>query len=91
MCEVQKNLDPLSLERSMNISVVDRRRSLLPAFNLLLASSAVVLAVIAIAADDVGSASPSPAAPVLTIVGPAHPLGAADVGIPCNELVYTRC
>ncbi len=75
----------------MNIAVVDRRRSLLPAFNLLLAGGAVVLAVIAIAADDVGSATPSPTVPALTIFGPAHPLGAADVGIPCNELVYTRC
>jgi hypothetical protein len=75
----------------MNIAVADRRRSLLPTFNLLLASGAVVLAVVAIAADDVGSATPSPAAPVVTIVGPAHPLGAPDVGIPCDELVYTRC
>jgi hypothetical protein len=75
----------------MNIAVVNRRRSLLPTFNLLLASGAVVLAVVAIAADDVGSATPTPTAPVLTIFGPAHPLGAADVGIPCNELVYTRC
>ena len=75
----------------MNIAVVDRRRSLLPRLNLLLASGAVVLAVVAIAADDVGSATPTPTAPVLTTFGPAHPLGAADVGIPCNELVYTRC
>ena len=75
----------------MNIAVVDHRRSLLPAFNLLLAGGAVVLAVVAIAADDVGSATPTPATPVVTIVGPAHPLGAEDVGIPCNELVYTRC
>jgi hypothetical protein len=29
--------------------------------------------------------------PVVTIVGSAHPLGAASVGIPCDELVYTRC
>lgn len=75
----------------MNIAVVNRHRSLLPAFNLLLASSAVVLAVIAIAADDVGQATPTTATPAVTIVGPAHPLGAADVGIPCSELVYTRC
>jgi hypothetical protein len=75
----------------MNIAVVNRRQSLLPRLNLLLASGAVVLAVVAIAADDVGSATPPPTAPVLTIVGPAHPLGAADVGIPCSELVYTRC
>ena len=43
----------------MNIAVVDRRRSFLPTFNLVLASSAVVLAVIAIAADDVGQATPT--------------------------------
>jgi len=30
-------------------------------------------------------------APVEMIFGPAHPLGARDVGIPCSELVYTRC
>ena len=75
----------------MNIAVVDHRRSLLPALNLFLAGGAVLLALVAIAADDVGSAAPTPAAPVVTIVGPAHPLGAADVGIPCEELVYTRC
>ena len=75
----------------MNVAVANRRRPLLPRLNLLLASGAVVLAVVAIAADDVGSATPTPTAPVLTIVGPAHPLGAADVGIPCDELVYTRC
>jgi hypothetical protein len=23
--------------------------------------------------------------------GPAHPLGAPDVGIPCDQLVFTRC
>src|SRR4029079_16791526 len=28
---------------------------------------------------------------VTIIFGPAHPLGARDVGIPCSELVYTRC
>ena len=75
----------------MNTAVVVHRRSLLPALNLLLAGGAVVLALVAIAADDVGSAKPLPVAPVLTIFGPAHPLGAADAGIPCNELVYTRC
>ena len=31
------------------------------------------------------------AAPVAIIFGPAHPLGAPDIGIPCSELVYTRC
>jgi hypothetical protein len=30
-------------------------------------------------------------APVTIIFGPAHPLGAPDIGIPCSELVYTRC
>ena len=30
-------------------------------------------------------------APVALIFGPAHPLGAPDIGIPCSELVYTRC
>ena len=75
----------------MNLAVVNRRRSLLPALNLFLAGGAAVLAVVAIAADDVGSATPASTTPVLTIVGPAHPLGATDVGIPCNELVYTRC
>ncbi len=29
--------------------------------------------------------------PVAIIFGPAHPLGAPDIGIPCSELVYTRC
>lgn len=77
----------------MNTAVVDHRRSLLPTFSLLLASGAAVLAVIAIVGDDVGSAIPSQAAATTsaTIVGPAHPLGGADQGIPCDELVYTRC
>ena len=30
-------------------------------------------------------------APVGVIFGPAHPLGGPDFGIPCSELVYTRC
>jgi hypothetical protein len=34
---------------------------------------------------------PTPATRVATIAGPAHPLGAMDVGIPCSSLVYTRC
>ena len=76
----------------MNTQTVDHRRSFLPTFNLLLASSAVVLAVIALEADDVGpSVAPVSAASVATIVGPAHPLGAPDPGIPCNSLVFTRC
>ncbi len=79
----------------MNTAVVSRHPSLLPRLNLVLASGAVVLAVIAIAADDVGSvapeATPIPAASVVTTFGPAHPLGAPGVGIPCDELVYTRC
>jgi hypothetical protein len=79
----------------MNTAVVSRHPSLLPRLNLVLASGAVVLAVIAIAADDVGSVGPSatpiPASTIVTVVGPAHPLGAAGVGIPCDELVYTRC
>jgi hypothetical protein len=77
----------------MNSAVVAHRRSLLPTLNLLLASSAVVLAVIAIAADDVGSAIPSPSAvtPAGTVLGPAHPLGIGDFGIPCEDLVFTRC
>ena len=29
--------------------------------------------------------------PVSIIYGPAHPLGAPDPGIPCSDLVYTRC
>jgi hypothetical protein len=79
-------------EFTMNTALVNRRRALLPTFNLLLASGAIVLAVIAIEADDVGSTSPPPPATTVgTIVGPAHPLGAAGVGIPCDELVYTRC
>ena len=75
----------------MNTAVADHRRSLLPTLNLLLASGAVVLGVIAIAADDVGSAAPTAVTSSYTIVGPAHPLGAADPGIPCAHLVYTRC
>ena len=77
----------------MNSAVVAHRRSLLPTLNLLLASGAVVLAVVAIAADDVGSAIPSPTAatPAGTVVGPAHPLGIGSLGIPCEELVFTRC
>ena len=35
--------------------------------------------------------APGASGNVVTIFGPAHPLGAASVGIPCNELVYTRC
>jgi hypothetical protein len=76
----------------MNTAVINHRRSLLPAFNLVLASGALVLAVIALEADDVGPAvAPVSAASVATIVGPAHPLGAPDSGIPCNSLVFTRC
>ena len=76
----------------MNTAIADRRHSVLPTLNLLLASGAVVLGVIAIDADDVGSApAPPAAAHASTIVGPAHPLGAADPGIPCDHLVYTRC
>ena len=79
----------------MTTAVINRHPSLLPRLNLVLASGAVVLAVVAIAADDVGSVAPStkpiPATTVLTVVGPAHPLGAPDVGIPCVQLVYTRC
>jgi len=51
----------------------------------------IALAVIAIASDDVGSATPATTPSVVTIVGPAHPLGAPSVGIPCDELVFTRC
>jgi len=75
----------------MDTALTHRRRSLLPALNLLLASVAAVLAVIAIAADDGGSAMPASTTPAVTIVGPAHPLGAQSVGIPCDELVFTRC
>jgi len=77
----------------MNTTLADRRRSALSAFNFLLAGSAVVLAVIAIESDDVGPrALPSPStAPVVTIVGSAHPLGAISVGISCDELIFTRC
>ena len=75
----------------MDTALTRRRRSLLPALNLLLASGAAVLAVIAIANDDVGSATPATTTSVVTIVGPAHPLGAPSIGIPCDELVYTRC
>ena len=79
----------------MNTTVVSRHPSLLPRLNLVLASGAVVLALVAIAADDVGSAAPKatpiPATSVVTIFGPAHPLGAVSVGIPCDQLVFTRC
>jgi hypothetical protein len=78
---------------NMNTAAIEHRRSFLPTFNLLLASGAAVLAVIAIVGDDVGSATPAPTARTsgATITGPAHPMGTADVGIPCDELVYTRC
>jgi len=35
--------------------------------------------------------SPASLGPPRTVVGPAHPLGAPATGIPCDELVYTRC
>jgi hypothetical protein len=75
----------------MNTAIVNPRRSVMQTFTLLLAGGAAVLAVIAIAADDVGSAPAPTTAPIATIVGPAHPLGAASVGIPCNQLIFTRC
>lgn len=76
----------------MNTQAVDHHRSFLPTFNLVLASGAVVLAVIALEADDVGpSVAPVSAASAATIVGPAHPLGFPDPGIPCDSLVFTRC
>ena len=75
----------------MDTALTHRRRSLLPALNLSLAGGAAVLAVIAITSDDVGSATPTSTTPAVTIVGPAHPLGAPSIGIPCDELVYTRC
>ena len=55
-----------------------------PRLNLVLASGAVVLAV-------APNSTPIPAARVVTVVGPAHPLSAPNVGIPCDELVFTRC
>jgi hypothetical protein len=68
---------------------------LLPRLSLVLAGGAVVLAVVAIAADDVGSVAPTtkpiPATTVVTVVGPAQPLGVPDVGIACDQLVFTRC
>jgi len=75
----------------MNTAVHNHRRVTLPVLNLVLAAGAAVLAIIAIESDDVGSASVATTAPVVTIVGPAHPLGAVSVGIPCDELIYTRC
>ncbi|HEY5424037.1 MAG TPA: hypothetical protein VIK05_11225 [Ilumatobacteraceae bacterium] len=79
----------------MNTTVVNRHPSLLPRLNLVLAAGAIVLAVVAIAEDHVGSEAPTgtplPATTIGTIVGPAHPSGAPDVGIPCDQLVYTRC
>jgi hypothetical protein len=77
-------------EFTMTTAHVTRRLPFLPTFNLVLASGAAVLAVIAIAADDVGSTTTT-TTPLATIVGPAHPLGAPSVGLPCAELVYTRC
>jgi len=75
----------------MNTTVQNRRRVALPVLNFVLAVGAAVLALIAIESDDVGSAAVATTTPVVTIVGPAHPLGAISVGIPCDELVYTRC
>ena len=62
----------------MNTTLIHRRLPLLPTLNLLLAGGAVVLAAVAIAADDVGSATPTSTTPVATIVGPAHPLGSRE-------------
>jgi hypothetical protein len=39
----------------------------------------------------VTSTTPPKMAPVVTVAGPAHPLGGATLGIPCDELIYTRC
>jgi hypothetical protein len=76
---------------TMNTALVNPRRAFMPTFTLVLAGGAAVLAVIAIAADDVGSAQPPTTSTRVTIVGPAHPLGATSVGIPCDQLVFTRC
>jgi hypothetical protein len=78
-------------ELTLNTTLIPRRRPLMPTLNLLLAGGAAVLAVIAIAADDVASTTPTSTTPAVTVVGSAHPLGAVSAGIPCNELVYTRC
>ena len=74
----------------MTTTLIHRRQPLLPTINLALAGGAAVLAVIAIASDDVTSA-PTRTAPVVTVAGPAHPLGVATFGIPCDQLIYTRC
>ena len=75
----------------MNTALADTRRFALPAFNLMLAGGAAVLAVIAIASDDVGTGAVPATTATVTVVGPAHPLGATSTGIPCDQLVYTRC
>lgn len=75
----------------MHTTAIHRHRSLLPTINLAIAACAAVLAVIAIASDDVTSTTPPKMAPVVTVAGPAHPLGGATLGIPCDELIYTRC
>ena len=75
----------------MHTTLIHRHRPLLPTINLAIAGGAAVLAVIAIASDDVTSTTPPTTAPVVTVAGPAHPLGVAALGIPCDELIYTRC
>ena len=51
----------------MTTAIVHHRRPWMPTFNLLLASGAAVLGVIAIASDDVGSTTPAPASPVVAV------------------------
>ena len=51
----------------MTTAIVDHRRVWLPTLNLLLAGGAVVLGVIAITSDDVGSTTPVPASPVVAV------------------------
>ena len=51
----------------MTTAIVHHRRPWLPTLNLLLASGAVVLGVIAITSDDLGSTTPSPVSPAVAV------------------------
>ena len=62
-----------------------RRRSKLPAATLLVAASAAVLAVVAIATDDVGSIKPTSTPAVVTVAGPNASTGVAPGDPIVNE------
>ena len=79
----------------MSATNTNHRRSLLPAFNLLLASGAIALAVVAIAADDVaGPPAASASASGDDVSARPAPSTTADtvaVDVSCGLRVNTRC